>query len=61
MNLKICKGCPQKGPYCAFIEANIEDKCPCIECLIKVMCNKTCDLRNEAYVGDWHINKKENI
>ncbi len=44
---EICKGCLSARNFgtCFFIEYDIEDKCPCTECLIKVMCRESCAKR----------------
>ena len=50
---EICRGCPTSsigsgdadghvGGRCTFIQRSKEEQCPCIYCLIKVMCNKNC-------------------
>jgi len=43
-----CKGCviyqATGGPgSCDIVAAGRQDKCPCRECVIKVMCRQTCD------------------
>ena len=50
---KECRGCTIKvtRSFCLFIAQEIADKCPCIECLVKVTCNKKCGVRNKTY-GD---------
>lgn len=37
-----CKGCQMRG-ICAMRAANLEHLCPCLECVVLVMCNKGCD------------------
>ncbi len=44
---EICRGCmlSSRLGLCFFVEYNIEYKCPCSECLVKVMCRDSCDER----------------
>ncbi len=44
----VCKGCMMGREYtlCYFEELDIEEKCPCVECLVKVMCNESCSKRD---------------
>jgi hypothetical protein len=35
-----CIGCQVHHDNCQFIAAMRIDKCPCIECLVKVVCNE---------------------
>jgi hypothetical protein len=53
---ELCKGCQIKAAksgsaeyrdMCIFVEYRQIDICPCKECLLKVMCSKTCDIRNK--------------
>ena len=45
-----CKGCPLINSYCVFKMSKYMKVCPCIDCLIKVLCNKVgCLKRNEVY------------
>ena len=37
-----CRGCLGPIGYCVF-ERNYVDKCPCINCLVKVTCCNYCD------------------
>ncbi len=46
MSEKVCKACNRMT--CFFIECGIEEKCPCIQCLVKVMCRSSCDEREQA-------------
>ena len=36
-----CKGCFQSGD-CELYDHNIQEKCPCKECLVKITCRETC-------------------
>ena len=52
-NNKECKGCirrPYSSKVCFFDMMNCLSKCPCVNCLIKVMCKEkgSCDIRNEV-------------
>jgi len=45
-----CKGCALSGqvcsdgnPYCKILLANMENECPCGKCIIKMMCDDTCE------------------
>ncbi len=45
--MKHCKGCyaytrTERSP-CSISGYNKKGECPCTTCIIKVMCNKTCD------------------
>ena len=47
-----CKGCGiAKYVICSFNRYSLEHECPCIDCLVKVMCNKTCDYRQEVRIN----------
>ena len=51
---EICKGCIMTrvgGSYCAYVDHNREEECPCIDCLVKVMCNDVCYKRKFVSVG----------
>ncbi len=62
-----CKGCFLKnnsGPpyrsYCVFVVGKIQKHCPCLNCLVKVVCNKAaCDVRNQAYYA--HSKEEERV
>lgn len=44
-----CIGCfldPLYSPICFFREKNIVEKCPCVNCLVKVMCTSWCEQTN---------------
>jgi hypothetical protein len=48
----LCRGCRysklgdvRAKSICIIAKLQIEGKCPCINCLVKVMCNKQCDIR----------------
>jgi hypothetical protein len=53
-----CEGCNLRRQYvsvneegieeCGFVVTGREDMCPCLLCLIKVMCTSTCDERFEV-------------
>ncbi len=47
MGEKVCKGCPAltQSVMCFFEEYDMEEECPCIECLVKVMCKFSCRKR----------------
>lgn len=42
--MKECRGCriSSKSTFCCFKLAQSQKKCPCIECLVKVVCKKEC-------------------
>jgi hypothetical protein len=41
-----CSKCKVKDPFsCFFYLHKITYKCPCVECLVKVLCRKACDYR----------------
>lgn len=44
----ICQGCYsiKRKIYCGFMNYSTEEKCPCINCLVKVVCENRCDSRN---------------
>ena len=46
---KLCRGCRfsklRDTSLCLIVRARSEKKCPCINCLVKVICNKNCDIR----------------
>jgi hypothetical protein len=42
---KECKGCIFSEIVCSFETYNAEYKCPCKQCLVKVMCKSECDAR----------------
>ena len=48
---KECKGCNLfiDVKWCTFNSENEVDACPCTECLVKVMCQRGCHIRGEAY------------
>ena len=65
---EICKGCNQVVIYvsrnkvykrCIFTDHEREDKCPCYECLVRVMCSVTCDDKlnalGSAALGHLHM------
>ncbi len=39
----ICKGCLSMYTGCSYIKGAKEFKCPCITCLIKVVCEEGCE------------------
>lgn len=49
---KHCFGCvayntlsnPKDKVQCAFSFSNIDGRCPCTTCIVKVLCNEICDL-----------------
>ena len=43
MRKEICKGC--QVAECMFIVKGREELCPCIECLVKVVCQAWCIVR----------------
>jgi len=51
----LCSGCRYTNTeICASEEYNVKkDPCPCVNCLIKVMCHKKCEAR-QNYFGDHH-------
>jgi hypothetical protein len=48
---KKCKGCNLRRQFivmtgeCSFILDDVVNKCCCVECLVKVMCDCSCDER----------------
>ena len=34
-----CKGCRLNESACTYVVYKITDKCPCMNCLVKIMCN----------------------
>jgi hypothetical protein len=38
-----CKGCPGVLHHCLFIDHSKRFKCPCFICIVKVICEGTCD------------------
>ena len=48
----ICRGCSlaQEFSICSFEEHEMQEKCPCIECLVKTMCIESCSERNKIRV-----------
>lgn len=53
MNLNDCDGCRRKEyrmKVCFFCMMGCIPQCPCIECLVKVMCKNKgeCKIRNEV-------------
>lgn len=42
-----CKGCDSYISLCYFFKYKIIDKCPCLECLVKVMCSISCPERKK--------------
>lgn len=45
---KECKGCGFVYRYCSFANANITEECPCINCLVKIICREFCNERVQA-------------
>jgi len=39
---KRCEGCNMRG-ICVIKSADLEHICPCLECVVLVMCNKGCN------------------
>lgn len=60
-----CKGCYftakrrsvgfRKG--CIFLNQEIIEKCPCVECLVKVMCNEQCTLKTMISINLFDLPK----
>jgi hypothetical protein len=49
---RVCRGCvmmKMEHYVCLFRTSMLEDKCPCIECLVKVICEESCEKRQEIY------------
>lgn len=44
----MCKGCLVINSACIFVKTRDQDKCPCIQCLVKMMCTKVCKERGTA-------------
>ena len=42
---EICRACDKAHIFCCFKLAEAEEKCPCIECLVKVICKQECRKR----------------
>lgn len=53
-NQNKCKGClldqSRARKFCYFLNTKTKKKCPCLECLVKMMCveRTTCELRIKA-------------
>ena len=43
---------------CAFYVNNIQEKCPCLECLVKPICRKSCIERRKIYAVAVSKNEK---
>ncbi len=41
----ICQGCNISYCFCYFKLAKAEELCPCINCLVKIVCKTDCDNR----------------
>lgn len=49
-NHKYCKGCNIYEDYkCSLDLSNIDGKCPCRECIIKMVCTDSCQLLDDFY------------
>jgi len=46
MNDKRCNGCTMTKGMCFIRTTDHIKECPCIECLVKVMCDSQCTLRS---------------
>jgi hypothetical protein len=47
----LCKGCNPKSRFefgCWFVSMQCIENCPCTICLIKCMCEKSCEERKNA-------------
>lgn len=52
IELKECKGCIHKDSRCLIWRHrfSIPDlKCPCMDCILKMICTQICEARVEAY------------
>lgn len=48
---KICKGCVMARSdrsACIIVKKQKEEMCPCINCLVKMICLDTCDERDKV-------------
>lgn len=41
--MDICKGCDIFPSYCGIRDAKEEYKCPCTNCIVKMICGEVCD------------------
>jgi hypothetical protein len=58
----LCKGCWLSNipfHFCSFALRNIQDKCPCAECLVKMICAKSCEKRQLTYMDCLHYRKDD--
>ena len=56
-----CKACKLRYNTCAYSVEGIADKCPCLQCLTKVVCDKEkCELRSVTYYEavEWRVIKE---
>ncbi len=46
-----CKGCRiiRRFSRCFFRDVGLVEKCPCVQCLVKVMCKDKCENRKDYY------------
>ena len=52
---KLCRGCRYSNfreiaggkPICIIVKLESEEDCPCINCLVKIICIKNCDKRTK--------------
>ncbi len=60
--LKDCEGCYSKrvSSFCNSMYRFTNDECPCAMCLIKVMCNDSCDEYEVFWKGVDSIIKDKN-
>lgn len=60
---ELCKGCCRNQYYaCFFRRYGKQYKCPCIECLVKVVCIDECEIREYKRRTSLHvINEKLKI
>ena len=54
-----CKGCLifEAEGECHMTQHNMQEQCPCVDCLIKVMCGDPCD-DMEDFFNSIHEDKK---
>jgi hypothetical protein len=57
-----CKGCKFNQGFqqlCFFRSYGVIDKCPCIECLVKIMCLERCLKRSNQISLNQRLNNEE--
>jgi len=50
MSIESCKGCTiPKDSHCTIRYKGLESKCPCQNCIVKVMCHNYCEKSKELH------------